>query len=353
MLNRKAINKIKLSTEEYKVYSKQIILDNIGIEGQKKLKQAKILIVGAGGLGCTVMMYLAISGIGHIGIIDQDKIEFSNLNRQILYSKNDINNLKVTSAKDKLQQINNNCIITEHPYNLTIDNSIEIICYYDILIDTTDNFNTRDLIDKISHKLHKTYIYGAVDKFEGHIAIFNYKSGMRYKDIYSKSTIINNNTCNRHGIMGINTGYIGILQAIEGIKTILGLNKKCKNFILLYNIIKIKNEKRKIYLKRNSESYKKIRNSRSRSLMSFDVLEKDKRNIIIIDLRKKNEFSRKHNKKAINIPINHFKYSLIIKLIEYYIKNKTLVLYCDTTEKSTIGSYFLTQKNIKHYILLI
>nr|YP_010851105.1 Molybdopterin biosynthesis protein [Aphanocladia stichidiosa]WGH13922.1 Molybdopterin biosynthesis protein [Aphanocladia stichidiosa] len=349
MLNIKNTKEVKLSNQEYQNYSKQIVLENIGIQGQKKLKKAKVLIIGAGGLGCPIMIYLAVSGIGNIGIIDADKIETSNLNRQILYNTNDIKDFKVISAQKKIKKINNNCIVIKHQHKLNTENSIEIISHYDIVIDATDNFKTRYVIDKICYKLHKVYIYGAVDQFEGQIATFNYKNGIRYKNLYKPELLLENNTCNRNGIMGIATGYTGTLQAIETIKIIVGLNKKCKNFLLAYDIITITNKKRKIYLKRNKNN--QINKLDLNNIIFNHQLNKIKHNVIIVDLRKNFDFHRKHIKKSINIPIKKFKLHETIKLIEYFKKTNNLIIYCNRLERSIIASRFLNKKNILHYIL--
>nr|YP_009393402.1 Molybdopterin biosynthesis protein [Symphyocladiella dendroidea]ARW61964.1 Molybdopterin biosynthesis protein [Symphyocladiella dendroidea] len=349
MLNVKYEKEIKLSPEEYKYYSKQLILDNIGVQGQQKLKNAKVLMIGAGGLGCPTILYLATSGIGYIGLIDGDKIENSNLNRQILYNINDINNFKVDSAQKKIQTINNNCKIIKHRYELNTENSIEILSKYDIVVDTTDNFNTRYIIDKTCYKLHKTYIYGAIDKFNGQVVVFNYKNGIRYKDLYKQNLLIANDHCNRNGIMGITTGYIGILQAIETIKTILGLEKKCKNFLLIYNTINTINKRRKISLKRDNNN--EISITKFNNIMLSSKLKTINNKIIIIDLRTELDFNTKHIKRSINIPIKEFKLNKTIKLIKYHMKQSHLILYCNTLERSVIASHFLTQNSISNDIL--
>nr|YP_010619938.1 Molybdopterin biosynthesis protein [Symphyocladia marchantioides]WAX03951.1 Molybdopterin biosynthesis protein [Symphyocladia marchantioides] len=349
MLNIKYEKAIKLSPEEYKYYSKQIILDNIGVQGQKKLKSTKVLIIGAGGLGCPTVMYLAVSGIGCIGLMDGDQIEHSNLNRQILYSVNDIKNFKVNSANKKIQTINNNCKVIKHKYNLNTENSIEILSYYDIIVDTTDNFNTRYIIDQICYKLHKTYIYGAIDKFDGQVVVFNYKNGIRYKDLYNQSLLLAHDYCNRNGIMGITTGYIGILQAIETIKIILGLEKKCKNFLSIYNTIKAVDKKRKISLKRENIDTTSI--NKANNILLNSELTTINNHIIIIDLRAKPDFNIQYIKKSINIPIKEFQLNKTIKFVKYYIKKSNLILYCNTLEKSLIASHFLKQNGILHYIL--
>nr|YP_009395872.1 Molybdopterin biosynthesis protein [Herposiphonia versicolor]ARW64852.1 Molybdopterin biosynthesis protein [Herposiphonia versicolor] len=334
-----------LSTEEYKRYSKQLILENIGLKGQKQIKNTKVLVIGAGGLGNIIMMYLAVSGIGIIGIVDGDIIEYSNLNRQILYNENDITDLKVITTKKKLKTINKNCNTIIHQYYLNKKNIIEIINYYDIIVDATDNFNTRHIIDEYCYKLHKTYIYGAINEFEGQIATLNYKNGIRYNHIYSRNLEIENNICIRNGVMGITTGYTGILQAIETIKIVLGLHKKCKNFLLSYNIINLKNIKNKLFLKR----YKK-QTLNAQKLKINKTISTINRKHILIDLRNASEFNKQHKNNSINIPLYKLKLNQTIKLIKYHSYNREITLYCNNNERSIIGSYILNNYEIVNSI---
>nr|YP_009122128.1 molybdopterin-synthase adenylyltransferase [Vertebrata lanosa]AJH65886.1 molybdopterin-synthase adenylyltransferase [Vertebrata lanosa] len=339
---------IELSTDEYDIYSKQIILEQVGTEGQKKLRCTKVLVIGAGGLGCPTIIYLAVSGIGHIGIVDQDKIEKSNLNRQILYNKHDIGKEKVLSAKDKLNHINENCKIITHKCKLNKKNNIEIISHYDIIVDATDNFQTRHLIDQTCRKLHKIYIYGAVKEFEGQIAVFNYKNGIRYKDLHEKKLKIIQNNCNARGVMGVTTGYIGTLQAIEVVKTILGTSKKCKNFIISYNLIEIMVKKKLIHLKRstttnNYKTYQPI-------LLNVDSSCNKNKIYIIIDLRNSKDFDLKHKKKSINIPILKFKLTQTISLINKFKTIGEILIHCNKKDRSIIASKFLIKYSLKHQI---
>nr|YP_009395041.1 Molybdopterin biosynthesis protein [Polysiphonia stricta]ARW63603.1 Molybdopterin biosynthesis protein [Polysiphonia stricta] len=355
MLNSIINNKNELSINEYSIYSKQIILDQINVKGQIRLREAKILVIGVGGLGCPVVMYLAISGIGCIGLIDEDTIELSNLNRQMLYEINDIKNSKVDIAAKRLKQINKYCHIIKHKYNLNINNMFEVISYYDIVIDTTDNFKIRYLIDEICYKLHKTCIYGAINKFEGQIAIFNYKNGIRYKDLYKKKLKLDNKKCSQGGIMGINTGYIGNLQALEAIKIILGLNKKCQNSIFIHQIIPFEIKKQKIYpLKYQEQKNESLESSNIfQKLLAESEIKTMNSQQLIIDLRQNNEFTLKHLSRSINISINKFKSNKTTKFIKSNIKNKSLMIYCSTNEKSKIASLVLQKNQIEHYIILV
>nr|YP_009395258.1 Molybdopterin biosynthesis protein [Bryothamnion seaforthii]ARW64026.1 Molybdopterin biosynthesis protein [Bryothamnion seaforthii] len=350
MLNPKTYH-IQLDSEEYTIYSKHLILEQIGIEGQKRLKKAKVLIVGAGGLGCPIMIYLTSSGVGYLGIIDKDTIEASNLSRQILYTQKNINCSKVVSAKQKLKDINNKCKIITHKYELNEKNSLEIISYYDIIIDATDNFQTRYIIDKTCHKLHKIHIYGSINQFEGQVSIFHYKNGIRYTNLYSKSLNLSDHNCSNSGIMGITSGYIGILQAIETIKIIIGIKQNLDNSILLCNLINSKKIIKKIYI---SNQQKTLAKNIEKDKIPHQLLKtwalKTKKNIIIVDIREINEFNKRHIKQAINIPLKKLKLSRTIKFIQKYSTRKALIIYCNTNSRSIIASSLLKVYNITHYI---
>ena len=332
-----------LSQEEYIRYSKQIILKQIGIEGQHKLKNAKILIIGAGGLGCPIMLYLVSSGIGFIGIIDKDHIEQSNLNRQILYNQANIKEPKAECAKKKLQTVNQNTKIIAHKWQINSKNSLEVISYYDIIIDATDNFKTRNIIDIACYKLHKTYIHGAIDEFEGEIAILNYKNGLRYEHLYKHSLQILENSCSRNGVMGISTGYIGLLQAIETIKTLLGLDKKCKNKIIRHSILKSRMQKKLINPSR------KLKTSQNNLKERKEIINTHC-NIIIIDLREEEEFRKKHAKQAINIPITKLHLLQTKMLIINFTRNKSIIICCNEEGKSIVASEILDKYQIPHKI---
>nr|YP_009397930.1 Molybdopterin biosynthesis protein [Sonderella linearis]ARW67116.1 Molybdopterin biosynthesis protein [Sonderella linearis] len=340
-------NLIYLNNEEYIKYSKHLTIDNIGINGQKRLKKAKILVIGAGGLGCPALLYLIASGIGYIGIVDNDNVELSNLNRQILYNKNDINKSKTVSAKNKLRLINKKCKIIKHQYYINAKNCSEIIQYYDIIIDATDNFKTRYQIDKFCYKMNKIHIYGAIEKFEGQIAIFNYKHGIRYQDIYNNLKHIQNNNCNENGVIGITTGYIGILQAVEAIKIILGIIKINNNSLIIYNLLSSYIKKIKIYDKKNINYQLNNIINNKKIINEINI----KNLFIILDIRENHEFNKKHIKNAINIPLINFKLNTTIKFIIRTNYKKVVAIYCNTISRSLIASYILNNHKIKNYII--
>ncbi len=212
------------NSEEKERYSRQILLDSFGEEGQEKLKQAAVLVVGAGGLGCPAMTYLAAAGIGHIGIMDHDIIERSNLHRQILYSTADIGQRKVKVAAARLLSLNPNVRISEHDFLLNSSNALDVFATYDIIIDGTDNLAARYIINDACSLLKKPWVYGSVYKYEGQVALFNFplsnnRRSADYRSLFAEPPLASSlATCNEVGVLGFVPGIIGLLQATECIK---------------------------------------------------------------------------------------------------------------------------------------
>nr|YP_010951619.1 Molybdopterin biosynthesis MoeB protein [Laurencia catarinensis]WMP12558.1 Molybdopterin biosynthesis MoeB protein [Laurencia catarinensis] len=338
-------NLIKLSQQEFLRYSKQIIIENMNIEGQKRIKKSKILVIGAGGLSCPIMMYLTGSGIGYIGIIDSDKVEMSNLNRQLLYNEIHLNTFKTISAKSQLHKINKNCKVITHKYKLNKSNSKEILKYYDIIIDTTDNFETRNVIYETCYELSKIYVYGAVDNFFGQMSIFNYKDGIQYKDLYSQNINTSQN-CNANGIMGITTSYLGSLQAIETTKVIIGYKQNLNNSIILCDLINIQMKIKKIY---RQKSYNNITtNNQNRLVKGHEEKNYINHNLILIDIRDQKDFLKKHKAKSINIPLKAFRLHGTIEFLKQYKNQKSISIYCNKFYKASIVSSILNLHQITH-----
>nr|YP_009397106.1 Molybdopterin biosynthesis protein [Spyridia filamentosa]ARW66292.1 Molybdopterin biosynthesis protein [Spyridia filamentosa] len=347
---------MNLSKIELKRYNRQIIIDNIGINGQMRLKKAKILIIGAGGLGCPILLYLASSGIGHIGILDYDTIDKSNLNRQILYAEKDEKILKTKAAQEKINILNSHCQIIAYNIKLNSNNSLDIIKKYDIIVDASDNFNTRYVIDFACHKLHKPHIYGAIQEFEGQICVFNYKDNLRYSSIYPHDlNLENNNNCNISGVIGEITGTIGILQATEVIKIILGIGDILNKKIINYNLLKASFKSHYITSIRdkNNKLKKSDNNAWKKSIISQYIINKLNSNkILIIDIRNKREFHKKHPVYSINIPLRYLKFKKAIEFLYNQCNKRIIILYCNNISRSIIASKFLYKNNInRHYIL--
>lgn len=220
-------------------YQRQITLVEFGSQAQEKLAKAKVLVIGAGGLGCPALQYLVAAGVGHIGIADFDSVHLSNLHRQILFGQNDIGKKKVLVAKEKLTQLNNLVQIETYEVQWQQAHCLQYFPLYDIIIDATDNFASRYLINDACVLLGKPLVFGAVNKFEGQIAVFNNsKEACNYRDLFpvppSNNEIAN---CATAGVLGVLPGMIGSMQATETIKLITGIGETLENQLLNYNAL--------------------------------------------------------------------------------------------------------------------
>ena len=237
---------MKLSIKDYERFNKQIILKKIGIAGQKKIKNAKVLIIGMGGLGCPLLTYLASSGVCNIGIVDHDKVELSNLNRQILFNSSDIGKFKVDQAKSKINKIYKKIIIKAFKLKISKNNIESIIRNFDIICDGTDNFNTRYLINDYCKKNKKILISAAISKFDGHLFKYNFKKNGPCLRCFMPEQPMAENNCETDGIFAPVAGIIGSLQANEVLKTVLDLKDDLNNNILIFNSLTMSLRKVKI-----------------------------------------------------------------------------------------------------------
>ncbi len=217
-------------------YNRHIILSEIGQKGQDKLSHSKVLVVGAGGLGCPVLQYLTAAGVGAIGIMDFDVVEESNLQRQVLFGTSSLGMNKALAAKKRLEDLNPEIIIKAYPEKLTAKNVVELFKNYDIVVDGTDNFATRYLINDASILTNKPVVYGAIYKFEGQVAVFNYLNGPGYRCLFptppKEGSVAN---CSEVGVLGVLPGIIGTMQANEVIKIILGFEGVLSGKLFCYN----------------------------------------------------------------------------------------------------------------------
>ena len=211
-----------LSPHEKERYDRQILLEEIGEEGQMKLKNARVLIVGVGGLGSPVALYLAGAGIGHLGLVDYDMVSESNLQRQVLYSEAETGKPKALCAKKRLEALNHTIRIEAYPIKLTKENAGEIICNYDIVVDGCDNFSTRYLINDTCVRLGKVYVYGAIREFDGQVAVFNHQGGPNYRDLFPDEKGTLNLPRPSKAVLGVTPGIVGCMEANEVLKIILG-----------------------------------------------------------------------------------------------------------------------------------
>ena len=240
---------MELDIKDFERFKKQIILKKIGLSGQKKIKNAKVLIVGMGGLGCPLLTYLASSGVCNIGLVDYDKVELSNLNRQILFNTSDVGKFKVNQAKYKISKLYNKIKIKTFRIKFTKKNIDTIIKKFDIICDGTDNFNTRYLINDYCKKNKKILISAAISKFDGHLFKFNFKKKGPCLRCFMPEQPLEENNCETEGIFAPVAGIIGAFQANEVLKTVLGLKDDLNTNILIFNSLSM--SLRKIKIKKN------------------------------------------------------------------------------------------------------
>lgn len=232
------LDEIQLSREEYERYSRHLILPEVGLEGQKRLKAASVLCIGTGGLGSPLLLYLAAAGIGRIGIVDFDVVDHSNLQRQVIHGTSWVGKPKIQSAKNRILEINPYCQVDLYEERLSADNALGIMEPYDIVVDGTDNFPTRYLVNDACVLSNKPNVYGSIFRFEGQATVFNYEGGPNYRDLYPEPPppgLVP--SCAEGGVLGILPGIIGVIQATETVKIILGKGDTLNGRLLLYNAL--------------------------------------------------------------------------------------------------------------------
>ena len=219
-------------------YDKQIALPEVGEAGQQKLAEAKVLVVGAGGLGCPALQYLVAAGIGTIGIVDGDVVNETNLHRQVLYTNSDVGKPKVEVAAERLYQLNPEVKINTYSDFLTAKNAMDIVANYDLIVDATDNFAARYRINDVCVKLDKPFVYGAIHRFEGQVSVFNYKGGPTYRCLFPEYPTENQiPNCNETGVLGVLPGIVGTHQATEVLKMILGIGEVLSGKLMTLNLL--------------------------------------------------------------------------------------------------------------------
>ena len=227
---------IELNKEEIERYSRHIILPEVGLDGQKRLKAASVLCIGTGGLGSPLLLYLAAAGIGRIGIVDFDIVDSSNLQRQVIHGTSWVGKPKIQSAKNRILEINPACQVDLYETRLSSENALKIMEPYDVIVDGTDNFPTRYLTNDACVLLNKPNVYGSIFRFEGQATVFNYEGGPNYRDLYPEPPPPGMvPSCAEGGVLGVLPGIIGIIQATETIKIILGAKDTLSGRLLLYN----------------------------------------------------------------------------------------------------------------------
>ena len=333
------------------------MLPEIGQDGQEKLKAANVLVIGCGGLGCPVLQYLAAAGVGGLGIIDHDFVDVSNLQRQILFSTEDIGKPKVLTAKNKLEKYNPLITITAIQDKLNVSNAIDLIRNYQIIVDCSDNFPTRYLANDACVILDKPLVSGSIYKFEGQVSVFNYLKGPTYRCLYPNPPQQENiSDCSQTGVLGTLTGITGTLMANEVIKIITGmgnvLSGKLLSFDLLSSRVQIFNYKlvpKNRQITKLSSDYNLSSNSEIKEINAQELKDKILRNesIQIIDVREPEEFLER-NIGGILIPLGQLEQNL-----DKINKDIPSVIVCRSGRRSMYAAKILQKNNFNKVYNLI
>lgn len=343
-----------LSPKEKYKYDRQIKLKGLGVDGQEKLKSASVLVIGAGGLGCPVLMYLAGAGVGKIGVVDSDSINETNLHRQILYSVSDIGNNKAFAARDHLSKLNPEIELIAFPKMLDNNLALEIFNQYDIIVDATDNFSTRYLINDVCLLFQKPFVFASLFKTEGQLAVFNYKNGPSYRCLYP-SPPVSSESCEDVGVNGILCGIIGTKQANEVFKMISGLGDVMSGKVEIYDSLTnqstlLKVEPANEVFRLTAEEIMKFDykffcgEHENRFALSLDEFRKIilTNKIQIIDIRQDWEEPKIQLESTFEIPLQHLEN--VDKKLNPEIKT---VVVCKYGNRSKIGAEFLRKQ--KHF----
>jgi len=293
-------------------YNRQTVLAEFGPKAQKNLLSAKVLVIGAGGLGVPILTYLNAMGVGTLGIVDKDVVSLSNLHRQVLYSESDIGEPKVLVASRKLREQNSETHLITHETFFAKENALRLITEYDVVVDASDNFPTRYLVNDACVILNKPFVYGALHGFEGQVSVFNYNNGPTYRCLFPtmpKSDEVPN--CNEHGVLGIIPGIIGNLQALETVKIITGVGESLSGKLLLFNGLSNVFQKIGFSKRLKNSQITELQNTydfdcelEAKSIAATDFLKTiETKNVELIDVRTEKEFKRNHLEIAINIPL--------------------------------------------------
>lgn len=322
-------------------FQRQIILPGIGLSGQQKLKSSNVLVVGAGGLGCAVLPYLAAAGIGKIGIIDGDKIEESNLHRQVLYSQEQLGFYKAKEAADAIIKKNPGIEVLIFEEYLTAKNASEIFHDFNLIIDATDNIFIRYVINDTCVEIDKPFVYGSIHQFQGQVSVFNFQDGPTYRDIFPEENLSAPN-CAEAGVLGTTVGLIGMLQANEAMKIILGIGEVLSGKLLIYNLL---SNSQQVFEFGNTAKPKKSDISTSYEMISCEeaILGES----LLLDVRELGEMPELKLNNGVQIPL-----SVLEKESDSLDKSIELLVFCQSGVRSRKAAKLLSQKGFQKLKLI-
>jgi len=344
------LEEIQLTKEEYERYSRHLILPEVGLEGQKRLKAASVLCIGSGGLGSPLLLYLAAAGIGRLGLVDFDIVDSSNLQRQVIHGTSWVGKPKIQSAKDRILEINPNCQVDLYETLLSSENALEIMKPYDIVVDGTDNFPTRYLVNDACVLLDKPNVYGSIFRFEGQATVFNYEGGPNYRDLYPEPPPPGMvPSCAEGGVLGILPGIIGLIQATETVKIVLGQGRTLSGRLLLYNALEM--TFRELKLRPNPErpvieklidyqqfcgvtQAKAEEERRQKEMQEMTVqelkqlLDSEAKDFILLDVRNPNEYEIAKLPGSVLVPLPEIENGKGVEKVKELINGHKLIAHC-------------------------
>lgn len=349
---------IGLSDLEKSRYSRHLLLPEVGAPGQQRLKESRVLVCGAGGLGAPVLLYLAAAGVGTIGVVDFDNVERSNLQRQIVYDDADVGASKAERAARRLQNLNPDITVNVHAVRLTEDNVEQLIAPYQVLVDGTDNFATRYLISDAAALADKPYVYGSIYRFEGQVSVFQPESGPCYRCLFPEppapDAVPN---CAEAGVLGVLAGTIGSIQATECLKLLLNTGQPLIGRLMLYDALSMSFDVLKVsrnpqcplcgespVINRPQETNVSCNANSKVQLVApseFDRL-RQQSEVTLVDVRSKGEYAAGHLPEARLIPVNELEANL-----HQLNPNSTILLYCRSGQRSGMAGELLLQNGFK------
>jgi adenylyltransferase/sulfurtransferase len=327
-------------------YARQVTLAELGPAGQAKLRASSVLIIGAGGLGSPAALYLAAAGIGTLGLVDFDRVDATNLHRQILYGTSSIGRPKLDAARERLHDLNDEVRVITHDARLSSENALEILRDYDVILDGTDNFATRYLVNDACKLLGKPNVYGSVFRFEGQVSVFSTREGPCYRCLYPTPPpphLVPN--CAEGGVLGVLPGVIGTLQATEAVKLITGIGESLAGRLLLFDALHA--TFRTMRLRRRCEEHDPITQlidyeefcspMQEREITPSQVNEK-RAELVLVDVREPNEWDAGHVEGAIHIPL-----SQVPQRMNEIPKDRDVVMICRSGGRSGRAQEYLLQ----------
>jgi adenylyltransferase/sulfurtransferase len=363
------LDEIQLSKDDYERYARHIILPEVGLEGQKRLKAASVLCIGTGGLGSPLLLYLAAAGIGRIGIVDFDVVDHSNLQRQVIHGTSWVGKPKIESAKHRILEINPTCQVDLYNPRLSSENALEIFRPYDVVIDGTDNFPTRYLTNDACVLLDKPNVYGSIFRFEGQATVFNYEGGPNYRDLYPEPPPPGMvPSCAEGGVLGVLPGIIGVIQATEAIKVILGSKTTLSGRLLLYNALEM--SFRELKLRPNpvrpvieklidyeqfcgipqaqADAAEEKANMQEMTVTELKaLLDSDAQDYVLIDVRNPNEYEIAQIPGAILIPLPDIEQGSGVEKVKEVLNGHRLIAHCKIGGRSAKALGILKEHGIE------